>query len=535
MKEQFQKSGFLIEKALFSKQECKDILEGIRTEDYLTTPSWSKSSAVAIPSWAAIAKNDRFVDRIETLIGENVILWGAKLAERVPGQAHQWHNDLESAGSDGFVSVWMGVENTEPVTSLKVIPGSHRAPQLLVQYAVDQGIAVDDITDEHIQEWARTFEADSEVNYLETNNGDALFFDGRLWHGSNNTTHLKKRTALLIQYARADCAVRIPKFRHFRWPVETFDTPKPPCLILRGQSDDNTNLIMPGPSASPRNSKDVITTVVDPMEIRPGEPGETGFKSFSVGFGTTPEFQFMEIHYSILAPGKTPHPPHVHPEEEILMVIEGEATLHIEDVKGSNHVLPNQAKAGDFVYYPGNWRHTIENTSDKPVLYLMFKWLTDEYHSDNLLEHQFIRAGKLLEGKDPIETERETEVILEGKTDFLRKLHVHTTRINPGGGYEPHADGYDVALVLLEGEFETLNQTVKAPSVVYCAAGELHGMKCTSETMAKYLVFEFHGKHGEIYEHPKLRRKRKLKASLTNPGLIVKHLIWLIKYKLGKR
>ena len=141
MKEQFQKSGFLIEKALFSKQECKDILEGIRSEDYLTTPSWSKSSAVAIPSWAAIAKNDRFVDRIETLIGENVILWGAKLAERVPGQAHQWHNDLESAGSDGFVSVWMGIENTEPVTSLKVVPGSHQAPQLLVQYAVDQGIA----------------------------------------------------------------------------------------------------------------------------------------------------------------------------------------------------------------------------------------------------------------------------------------------------------------------------------------------------------------------------------------------------------
>ncbi len=535
MKEQFQKSGFLIEKALFSKRECKDILEGIRAEDYLTTPYWSKSCAVAIPSWAAIAKNDRFVDRVEALIGENVILWGAKLIERIPGQDHQWHNDLESAGSDGFVSIWMGVENTEPITSLKVLPGSHLAPQLLVQYAIDQGIAAEDITDAHLVEWANNFQTDSEVEYLKTYNGDALIFDGRLWHGSNNTTHLKKRSALLIQYARADCAVRIPQFRHFRWPVETFQNPKPPCLILRGSSDPNINLIMPGPPIHPRNSKEVIKTIVDRMEIRPGEPGPKGFKSFSVGFGTTPEFRFMEIHYSILDPGKTPHPPHIHPEEEILMVIEGDATLLIEDVKGSDNVLPNQATAGDFVYYPANWRHTIENTSDKPVLYLMFKWLTDEYHSDHLLPHKFIRGSKHLDAKTHIEKERETEVILEGKTDYLRKLHVHTTHINPDGGYEPHADSYDVAIVLMEGEIQTLNETLTAPAVVYCSAGELHGMKCTGDTLAKYLVFEFHGKHGDIYEHPKLRRKRKLKQSLTNPGIILNHLKWWIRYKLGKR
>jgi len=172
--------------------------------------------------------------------------------------------------------------------------------------------------------------------------------------------------------------------------------------------------------------------------------------------------------------------------------------------------------------------------SDAPVVYLMLKWITDEYHSEHLLDRVFMKASEQLANSDVFSEDQKMEVILEGKTSFLRKLQVHATRMKPKAGYAPHEDAYDVGILLFEGEIETLGEKVKAPALIYYAAGEPHGLTCTSDTMAKYIVFEFHAKHGDIYEHPKFRRRRKLKQSLTNPGLLFNHLKWVIKHKLGK-
>jgi len=60
-------------------------------------------------------------------------------------------------------------------------------------------------------------------------------------------------------------------------------------------------------------------------------------------------------------------------------------------------------------------------------------------------------------------------------------------------GYEPHGDDYDVSIVILEGEVETLGKRVGPHSVIYYAAREPHGMYNPGEVAAKYIVFEFHG------------------------------------------
>jgi len=196
MREAFKKRGYHLEKALFTKTEYRDILKGIKEEDYLAKPTWSKSCAVVMPSWAALARNDRLANRVAAILGDDVVLWGASLIERVPGQQHLWHNDLESSGKEGFVSVWMGLEKTDATTSLKFVDGSHLSPQLLRQFAVDEEIALEKITDNKVTEWANTFQRDSHINSLNTSDGDTVFFDGRLWHGSSNQSHLKKRVAI---------------------------------------------------------------------------------------------------------------------------------------------------------------------------------------------------------------------------------------------------------------------------------------------------------------------------------------------------
>ncbi len=64
--------------------------------------------------------------------------------------------------------------------------------------------------------------------------------------------------------------------------------------------------------------------------------------------------------------------------------------------------------------------------------------------------------------------------------------------LQPGAGYEPHADPYDVAILLLSGTVETLDRTLTAPGVIYYCAGEPHGMRNVGQDPARYLVFEFH-------------------------------------------
>ena len=75
-------------------------------------------------------------------------------------------------------------------------------------------------------------------------------------------------------------------------------------------------------------------------------------------------------------------------------------------------------------------------------------------------------------------------------TPSLSRFASHVTVLQPGAGYEPHADPYDVAILLLEGEVETLDRRVGAPTFIYYGAGELHGLRNVGTSPARYLVFE---------------------------------------------
>ena len=84
-------------------------------------------------------------------------------------------------------------------------------------------------------------------------------------------------------------------------------------------------------------------------------------------------------------------------------------------------------------------------------------------------------------------------VLFEGQTQHLRTLHSHTSTLSPGAGYNEHCDPYDVAIVVMEGEIETLGRREGPHSVIFYAAGEPHGMSNPGTVVTKYVVFEFHG------------------------------------------
>jgi hypothetical protein len=50
-----------------------------------------------------------------------------------------------------------------------------------------------------------------------------------------------------------------------------------------------------------------------------------------------------------------------------------------------------------------------------------------------------------------------------------------------------------VAIIVLEGEVESLGKRVRPHSVIFYGAGEPHGMRNPGGSIARYAVFEFHG------------------------------------------
>jgi ectoine hydroxylase-related dioxygenase (phytanoyl-CoA dioxygenase family) len=69
----------------------------------------------------------------------------------------------------------------------------------------------------------------------EMRDGQAIVFDGRLWHASHNTEE-KPRAALLLQYAALGTPILIPDYRHLEWPFRIVST-SPRSVLVSGKGN----------------------------------------------------------------------------------------------------------------------------------------------------------------------------------------------------------------------------------------------------------------------------------------------------------
>ena len=84
--------------------------------------------------------------------------------------------------------------------------------------------------------------------------------------------------------------------------------------------------------------------------------------------GPTSQLKSMTAGSLLLKPGMEPHPPHQHPEEEIMVVVSGFGEILVggEEVP----VSPNA-----MMYCESNKLHGIKNTGTDPLLFYYFKWM----------------------------------------------------------------------------------------------------------------------------------------------------------------
>jgi len=90
----------------------------------------------------------------------------------------------------------------------------------------------------------------------------------------------------------------------------------------------------------------------------------TGSTMRRVVSGTLPTGEFIEIHETVLPAGKMPHPPHKHPNTEMLFIQSGR--LEYLDVDKPINIGP-----GDVVFSASNVIHGLKNIGDTPATYIV--------------------------------------------------------------------------------------------------------------------------------------------------------------------
>lgn len=486
-------AGFAEPVMVFSKRECAWIL-GQLQNDQNEPADWFKGRAVTSRAFYNVAVDWRILSHVFAVLGKDVILWGATLVNREPGQVHPWHSDIEnSAPSANTVSVWIGLRGTQPETSLMMAPGSHRFGITLQEVAFQKGKRRSELCDADAAAWSRERGAMEDPRLVPMQDGEALFFDGKTWHGSNNRSPELARTALLLQYATAETSIRIPEFGQCEWPFRFLERPQPPCLLVNGRDRVGVNRIVPAP---------LLMSAADAQQLHSGIhavppflPGDdhVGMRSYHLFHGFTAVLADFSCHISVLNHGKCPHPPHQHPEEEILLVLSGEVEQFLPDLECQSPGGRVRLGPGNFAYLPAGCYHTLTAISKEPARYLMLKWYSDPSACYPPLRYGVFDASQSAESMAKADKGVGMRFVFDEPTQWLGRLHCHVTVLDIGSGYVPHADEYDVIIIMLEGEVEIFGKKVCPFGVIFCAAGEPHGIRNTGSMPARYLVFELRG------------------------------------------
>jgi XRE family transcriptional regulator, regulator of sulfur utilization len=81
----------------------------------------------------------------------------------------------------------------------------------------------------------------------------------------------------------------------------------------------------------------------------------------------TPTLDQLEIHITTLNPGAVSHPPHQHPEEELLIVKEG-------TVETLQNGRATKLGPGSIIFHSSNDRHNIRNAGSTAATYHVVQW-----------------------------------------------------------------------------------------------------------------------------------------------------------------
>jgi len=121
-------------------------------------------------------------------------------------------------------------------------------------------------------------------------------------------------------------------------------------------------------SAPTQSAPGVLGSTAISWEEIMAKPSGTGVtKAKQVLRDPTATLDELEFHVSFLPAGQTPHAPHQHPDEELIVVKEG-------TVEALVNGQTKKVGPGSVIFQASNQMHGLRNVGDTTAVYHVFRW-----------------------------------------------------------------------------------------------------------------------------------------------------------------
>ncbi len=502
----FARTGVVGPLRVLPAEETPQLLAALR--DAEAPLDWMKGWAASSEAYYRIGTNPTLLDVIGELLGSDVMLCGANLIERDPGQDHEWHIDVHLAQAGGSaVTVWIGLENTTPETSLDVVPGSHRIGTSPQEIAVSRGTTIGKGND-RVLGWAQEHDPEASVVRVGATDGEAVIIDASVWHGSlhaGDTT----RVALLLHYATPDKPVRLHGAGH-DWPYEFVEDPLPPCVMVSGEDRFRRNRIVPPPAGVGEATSRLI-----PLD-RAAVIGPPGWKPMAGFKGPTNTLPELTVKHHRIGAGPPDTDREFHSYEQIVVALNDGGDYELGPAP---HPFTFPVNAGTVVYVPPGTEHRLSAPEEAEHIHLDIAW--EGVRRDHAVPWGAARFELSDIAPDPeqlAERKRSAFELGSGPTATIDGMRLLLVDMEPGFVGEPDVDDYDAVVVVLAGAINTLDGRANAGDVVLYGAGETHQISVSGDEPVRLFIAELRGGGGSpARTGGRAAKKRAVGGSLASP------------------
>jgi non-haem Fe2+, alpha-ketoglutarate-dependent halogenase len=179
-----------------------------------------------------LATHPAILERLKSILGEDIVLWVAHVLSRPPNDPGQiWHSDTINQFLRGVhVSIAI-TDMTKANGCMKLVKGSHLYRASL-SAAIEFGL-IDGKNDQMLLEYAdklAPWHAPHSIEHIELGKGQFFFTWGGLWHGIGPNFTSANRLACVARFARTDVTCKNYGFKDYN----IVEGPKLPCILVSG-------------------------------------------------------------------------------------------------------------------------------------------------------------------------------------------------------------------------------------------------------------------------------------------------------------
>ncbi len=344
--------------------------------------------------------------------------------------------------------------------------------------------------------------------------GNAIVFHGKVWHGSWNPTNMQ-RHSFLLQYITPDCPSEA--YVSYDFPLVSTNVLFPTVVVsgnlvqhkhthnLMKIESNGTELVAKHRYKEEQtyrgqriqlNSIRQVLTKAAVLHFSPESSTNEGLTQRPLRLlnqivASTTLLNFSAYHSTLLQYG-TPHEPLAYPDDQLILILDGRARItRLVDPKVQPFPEETFVYPGDIIYHPKNCPHTITSLHAPSTTYLTIQ--LSSHSSSPVLSA--LNTTTLLQPKI-IARPMNTGIFLDGSITGHLKLSGQIVKLDLGVELKPHTSSADRLIIVENGQlmFSPSNTLLERGDLLFCPANVACGLANVGATESRHIIFEFKGK-----------------------------------------